>query len=327
MTRKETNEVPWTEDEDFYMTEGYSMYHDDRLNTTDFMRMREFFPFKNRSIQDLTDHWREMNDQLESEEQEVMDHIKNGTKYHTQTWQYKSEPTFDGPDLNKMLDDYREMPSLSMKTQSIEVQSSKYANDNQNINEFCLNHQFDAANINRIVSSVLLKTVDDETLRTTLLHDFHKIIMAHGREYALEDFTRRLEYIANMQDQVAIDYEINILNLTFERIFTNIKTRGQYSNTNIVKDCLNILISLNEKIQWPLFTTPPIEKLHHEFTQQLLQAFAFIFNVHFLNEQWYTFFKDYIDYVTKIDTRGDINGHLDQRLKNIFSQKHQAMHK
>ena len=96
---------PWTEDEDFYLSQGYAIFH----NSTDiFTKIKEYFPFKEfRTVSELNDRWRFLNDQIESEEQDTIDRIKSASKYHSQTWTYNFEPTFEQQDFNKFFEDYK----------------------------------------------------------------------------------------------------------------------------------------------------------------------------------------------------------------------------
>ena len=45
------------------------------------------------------------------------------------------------------------------KDENYEIKNNKFINENQNINEMCLNYQFDTLNINKIVQQVLNKTI------------------------------------------------------------------------------------------------------------------------------------------------------------------------
>ena len=201
---------PWTEDEDFYLSQGYAIFH----NSTDiFTKIKEYFPFKEfRTVSELNDRWRFLNDQIESEEQDTIDRIKSASKYHSQTWTYNFEPTFEQQDFNKFFEDYKKMPSLSMQTQFQELQNNKFINENQNINEMCLNYQFDTLNINKIVQQVLNKTIDDITLKATLLNKFKESLSQRGKQYAIEDINRKLQFINEMKEITQIENEVKILN-------------------------------------------------------------------------------------------------------------------
>ena len=56
----------WTDDEDFYLSEGFAIYHDEKSDI--WQKILKLFPFKeSRTASDLQDRWRFLADQLETE--------------------------------------------------------------------------------------------------------------------------------------------------------------------------------------------------------------------------------------------------------------------
>ena len=76
----------------------------------------------------------------------------------------------------------------------------------------CLNYQFDTLNINKIVQQVLNKTIDDITLKATLLNKFKESLSQRGKQYAIEDINRKLQFINEMKEITQIENEVKILN-------------------------------------------------------------------------------------------------------------------
>jgi hypothetical protein len=144
----------------------------------------------------------------------------------------------------------------------------------------CLNNQFDATSLNRIVQEVLLKTVDDETLRQTLHLEFRKQLMAKGREISIKDFSRKLSIISEMTDHSLADTEGKILVGQFERIFMNVANRARicvaayYMQPNdTIPDLLNILTHM-QAVEWPMNPGPIVESVRRDFKQMYFQAWA-----------------------------------------------------
>jgi predicted nuclease with TOPRIM domain len=224
---------------------GFAIFHDEKTNAPDFANIRERFPFReDRKPSDLADRWRELTDRLEGEDQETMTRIKNQVKTHrAQTWTYKFEPQADLPPLDDILEEYRQIPSLAMKTQFTEISNSRFMAEPKSINESCLNYQFEAMNVNRIVQDVLqkilLKDADDEPLRKTILGQFHNGLAAKGRIFAIEDTNRRLEVINEMTDHALAETETQIMIGNFERILTGIQLRNRQGSSVLAQTVID----------------------------------------------------------------------------------------
>jgi hypothetical protein len=187
----------------------------------------------------------------------------------------------------------------------------------------CLNNQFDVASVNRIVQEVLMKTVDDETLRGTLHLEFRKQLMIKGREIAIRDFSRKLGIINEMSDHVLADTEGKILVGQFERILTNVANRakicavGYYSTTDSLPDLLNILTRM-QGIEWPLEPSTVIEAVRRDFKQLYFQVWAQILATQDPTKAH--LIKPFVDSVLIWDRIGEFEMHVnDQRVKQIIA--------
>lgn len=321
----------WTEDEDFYLSQGYAIYHDEKSDI--WAKVLKLFPFKeSRSASDLQDRWRVLTDQLETEDQGALDRIKDASKLHPQTWMYNYEPTIQTPDPNQVIEQFKSLPSLAMKTQSIELQSSRFTNENQNINEMCLNHQFEASSIRKIVQDVLTKTVDDETLRTTLMDGFKKVLSQKGREFAYEDIQRKIRIINDeIPDVQEAETEVMILLEYFDKVFYGILTRLKYAkaqeeyaktqnrakSSNILFSVLNDVIVILQKLllaaKPPQNANPIIETIHHNFTSKYYQTFGNILNIYMepqLTEQYKFLIHSIFKFIADEDKGHEIDKYL-----------------
>ena len=293
----------WTEDEDFYLSQGYAIF------PSDFEKIKQYFPFREgRTASDLSDRWRELNDQLESEGLEKLK--QPDVKPHRQTWTYRFEPQIETPDVEEMIEQYRRMPSLSMKTQSAEVRSTKFEHDEQNINEMCLNHQFDANSVRQIVQGGLQRIVDDEILRETLITEFMEGLAVKGREFVVQDFGRKLRIINDMEPSQA-DTEVKILAEQLKRIFNVIMERAKFPQGAAL---LAMMMQL-QKIEWPPKMSQPVERLKNQFRQIYLHASAQLLNgfQYRIDQWWVQFMKSLVVM--------DVNQELDQFLTNPRMKK------
>ena len=259
-------------------------------------------------------------DQLESEDQETIQRIKEASKYHPQTWTYNLEPRVQTPDVDKLIDQFRQMPSLAMKTQFTEIKTSKFSSDHQNINEMCLNYQFDAGNINKIVQNVLSKTIDDETLRQTLLIEFRKSLSNKGREFAIEDINRRLNIINEMIDSTQSFQEAKSLIGNFDKIFTGIRQKLQYNQQAAVVQDNFSLLRLLHTIQWPENKSQSVESIQKEFNQMFFGCYANVFNGQLIDVSRFQIYKPYIEFAISVDMNNDLEALLNPKLKPIFAK-------
>jgi hypothetical protein len=275
MSRREPEGAPWTPEEDIFLTEGFAAFHDERTNQPDFLQIRQSFPFhEDRKHTDLSDRWREINEHLDTEDQELIARMRASSKAHRpQTWTYKYEQSVDLPPLSDILDGYRAMPSLALKTQVTESSIGRFATESRNVNEACLNHQFDAVSINHIVQDALQKIVDDAPLRDTLTREFRSALVRRGREFGIVDTARKLEIINEMRDHAAADQERLLMADSFERILTGVQMRTNRQGTPeaVLDDCLSILAALAE-ISWPSRPSSVIDSLQKEFKKRYVQT-------------------------------------------------------
>lgn len=317
----------WTDDEDFYLSQGYAIYHDEKSDI--WPKILKLFPFKeSRTANDLQDRWRDLTDKLETEDQSALDQNKDASKYIQQTWTYSYEPTIQIPDPNQLIEQFKSLPSLAMKTNSIELQSSRFTNENQNINEMCLNHQFEASSIRKVVQDVLTKTVDDETLRTTLMDGFKSVLSQKGREFAYEDIERKIKIINEMADPQQAETEVMILLEYFDKVFYGMMTRLKYAKSqsltknanillNVLNDVINILKMLITKVRPPPNSKPIIESFYRDFTGKYFQTFANIFNSYMefqQTEQFKYFLHATIDFIVNEDKNHEIDKYLNRTL-------------
>ncbi|KAH0792477.1 hypothetical protein GPJ56_003654 [Histomonas meleagridis] len=311
----------WTEDEDFFLSQGYAIYHDDKQEVFD--KIRRDFPFKqSRTSADLADRWRYLMDQLEAEDQDTIQRIKDG-KFRPQTWTYSQEPRVQMPDVDQMIEQFRQMPSLAMKTQFAEIQTSKFSDDNQNINEVCLNYQFDVDSINKIVENVLKKTVDDETLRKTLQTEFQKSLAQKGREFSVEDISRRLNIINEMTDPNQSFTESKSMIGHFDKIFTGIRQKIQYNQQVAVTQDSFAILRILSTIQWPLSKTPNVDNIQKEFNRMYFGCFAEMFN-RIRDPNSFQMYKLYIDFAISIDVNNDLEPLINPNLRPLFAKQRAA---
>ncbi|KAK8885087.1 hypothetical protein M9Y10_044216 [Tritrichomonas musculus] len=331
----------WTEDEDFYLSQGYAIYHDEKTDI--WPKILKLFPFKpSRVASDLQDRWRDLQDKLETEDQGALDRIKDASKYHSQTWTYNYEPTIQTPDPNQIIEQFRSLPSLAMKTQLIELHSSRFTHDNQNNNEMCLNHQFEASSIRKIVQDVLNKTVDkdDEALRTTLMNGFKSVLSHKGREFAYEDIERKIRIINEMTDNQTIDTEISILLEYFDKVFSGMLNRLNYANTmenyeksrnlqkqpnlltNVLRDVFSILKMLYIKVKPPPNAKPIIESFYRDFLNKFYQTYGKIFNSYMVFQKTDSFnnlLYNVYEFLIAEDKNHEIDKYLDKSLQqNLY---------
>jgi hypothetical protein len=319
MTRRD-EPLPWTEDEDYYLSQGYAIYHDEKTNAIDFARIKDTFPFREgREVTDLSDRWRELTDRLETEHQETIERIKSQSKSHRQTWTYKYEPQPDLPPVDDILSDYVQMPSLAMKAQFTELGTSRFISDTQNINEMCLNFQFEAGKVNSMVREVLEQTVDDETLRSTLLQEFQKALVNQGRAFAKEDIERKLSLIGAMPDHALADTEGRILMAQFERIFALVQARiRQAVNTAYMPELLTLLLTM-QRIQWPSTHLPNIEPIWNEFKTCMFRVIAELLKLQQFAPNREDLMFQVVDGLIAMDPKGEFDMLLDVRLRSMFA--------
>lgn len=324
---------PWTEDEDFYLSEGYALFHDEKINFWD--KILALFPFKpTRTSDELQERWRFLTDQLETESQATLERIKSASKLHAQTWSYNYEPTPPSFDSQQIIDEFKRLPSLAMKTQVIEM-NARSTTESQNMNEMCLNNQFDASSVRKIVQDVLNKTVDDETLRTTLIEGFKRELAQKGREFAYHDIKRKLKIINEMTEQQA-EIEVAILLQYFQDIFDSMIRRIGGSQTltifKVIEDSAKVLKTLYEVVKISGNINPPLKTFYREFIQKFYKTIGTIFNNYLSfqpnnNEQYQAVFKLLADFIVVEDKNHEIDKYLHQQYQqNIYLLKYREQY-
>jgi hypothetical protein len=275
MSRREADAQAWTAEEDVFLSQGYAAFHDERTNQPDFVQICDRFPFhQSRKVTDLAERWREITDHLESEDQEAINRMRLSSKTHRpQSWTYRCEPPADLPPLAEMLEEYRQMPSLALRTQLAEGAGARFAAEPRNVNESCLNHQFEAGSVNHIVQEVLQKIVDDAPLRDTLFREFRTALMRRGREFAARDAARKLDAINEIKDLAAAEQERQLMLEYFERVLQGVQTRTsrQGAGDAVIDDCLAVLASLTD-VAWPARPSPVVDGLQKDFKKRFFQT-------------------------------------------------------
>ncbi|OHS93509.1 hypothetical protein TRFO_11703 [Tritrichomonas foetus] len=319
---------PWTEDEDFYLSQGFAIFHDEKQDN--WSKIRAHFPFKeSRKPSDLQERWRVLSDQLETEDQGTLERIKSASKLHAQTWTYNYEPTTPLPDIFEFQEQFKNLPSLAMKTQFIEASNSRATNENQNINEMCLNNQFDAVSIKKIVQDVLNKLVDDETLKSTLMREFKGALSQKGREFAYEDIERKIKIINEMTDQQMAENEVVILLDYFDKIFLGLNNRLKAqrppnTSAELIDDILNILMALYDKVKPLPNPNPPLIQFFRDFYQKYMSAFSNIFSQIYQeiirNPELY---KKVMEIIKRVDKHNELDKYLPPQLKQFLLQMKQ----
>ena len=310
---------PWTEDEDFYLSQGYAIFHDEKTDI--WNKVLQCFPFReSRKASDLQERWRILTDQLETEDQGTLERIKSASKLHPQTWKYNYEPIHETPDFNDVISELRSLPSLSMKTQSIDLPSNNDSLAHQNINEMCLNHQFDANSIQKIVHDALNKLVaNDETLKATLMREFKGALTQKGREFAFEDIARKINTINEMVETQAAENEVIILMDYFDRIFQGSisRIRTNIQNVSFVSEIVQTFMMLHEKVRIPPNANQALVQFYHTFSQKYLQTFASILTL-LQQTQNPSLLKSAIDFIIRIDKNHEIDKHISPQFKQYF---------
>jgi hypothetical protein len=275
MSRREPDIQAWTPDEDIFLSQGYAAFHDERTNQPDFVQIHDRFPFhETRKVGDLADRWRDITEHLEAEDQEVITRMRTSSKTHRpQSWTYRCEPPAETPSLPDILEDYRQMPSLALKTQLTESSVGRFATDSRNVNESCLNHQFEAGSVNHIVLEVLQKIVDDVPLRETLSREFRTALVRRGREFATRDASRKLEIINEIKDAAVAEQERQLMFDYFERLMQGIQARTSRQGVGdaIVDDCISVLAALADVV-WPARPSAIVEGLQKDFKKRFAQT-------------------------------------------------------
>jgi hypothetical protein len=223
--------------------------------------------------------------------------------------------------MDGILKRYREMPSLAMKTQFTEMQTAKFGADTQYINEMCLNNQFDATNINQIVQGVLQKTVDDETLRGTLMLEFKNALILKGRVYATADISRRLLEISEMTDPTQADNESKNMSGQLERIVQSIIARARLCQHGLapIQPVIDLLVALHG-IEWPVSTSVVIDQLSRDFHRMHYQTSAQVLAALCVDNQRYGMFKPFIDMMVKSDRAGEWEAQIqDVRIRSVVA--------
>lgn len=323
---------PWTEDEDFYLSQWHAMYGGS--DPKRFEKILETFTFREgRTAEDLADRWRELTEQVEPEDLEKLKSPE--VKPHRQTWTYRFEPQVELPDVEKMVKEYRDLPSLSMKTQSAEVRSSKFEHDDQNINEMCLNNHFDAKGVKNIVQNVLQRSVDDDILRETLLTEFMDGLAAKGREFAVQDFTRKLRII-NEMDQAQAEHEAKILIDQLREIIGVVWDKAKFAKQPISGDHGNSitgpLVAMMTQLQgivWPVKRSAAVERIWCSFRGWYFKAAAGLLmaSLSHLPYPIEGMWKPFVESLIRMDVNQEIEQNLpDSHLRRVYIEYRQQLH-
>jgi hypothetical protein len=202
----------------------------------------------------------------------------------------------------------------------------------KSINESCLNYQFEATNVNRIVQDVLqkilLKDADDEPLRKTILGQFHNGLAAKGRVFAIEDTNRRLEVINEMTDHALAETETQIMIGNFERILASIQLRNRQGSSVLpqtVVDWLEMLKMLLT-VKWPHNPSTYVEQIRREFKQRFFQTVAeiFAYRYQFLQERT-ALFMPLMERLFDFDRGADFEGFLNPSIRPFITNIRKQM--
>jgi hypothetical protein len=164
-----------------------------------------------------------------------------------------------------------------------------------------------------VVREVFQQTVDDETLRSTLLQEFQKAMVSQGRVFAKEDIERKLSLIGGMPDRAWRRQS------QFERIFGLIQTRiRQAVNTPYMAELLTLLLTM-QRIQWPSTHLPNIEPIWNEFKTCMFRVIAELLKVQQFTPNREDLMFQVLDGLVGMDPKGEFDMLLDVRLRPMFA--------
>lgn len=324
---------PWTKEEDFCLIQGHARFLDN------FNAIHEAYPqLKKFRVEKLSERWDEMRG-IDNEAQEAFEKFKKANHYGNVLYDYTKDVDFVIPKYDSYIDNFKDMPSLSQKAQSDDMQLPYNPSESNDILELSLNHYFDAKSVLDIISKSLANIVSDATLRETLLLDQKRALIIKGQKIMAADFSRRIGIIAlDTKDNAQCEKECQILKLQYQNSLDYVKSKtlsgiGPYRRVpiahvaNDMKQYLRILYCLHDQINWSDSDKPCIVALRNDCRNSLLLVCSSIILHHVVDQDSLTFFQNFINWIIKIDVEEKVESQLAQRqdLVKIFQTRRLAI--